>query len=65
VGVLLRQRQSTKDKEILAHVREGLSLLGYVDPPMGHGIRVLSIDGGGIRYALLSIFKQKVKKISF
>ena len=30
--------------------REALALMGHQDPVRGKGIRVLSIDGGGVRY---------------
>ncbi|XP_030588972.1 calcium-independent phospholipase A2-gamma-like isoform X2 [Archocentrus centrarchus] len=47
---LLRQRQNYKhDQELQAALRETLALIGYADPVKGHGIRVLSIDGGGTR----------------
>lgn len=29
---------------------EVLALIGYVEPPRGRGIRMISIDGGGTRY---------------
>uniref|UniRef100_A0A3Q0QST8 PNPLA domain-containing protein n=1 Tax=Amphilophus citrinellus TaxID=61819 RepID=A0A3Q0QST8_AMPCI len=45
-----QQRQNYKhDQELQAALRETLALIGYADPVKGHGIRVLSIDGGGTR----------------
>lgn len=49
ISLLLRIRQQTEDIETLAVIRESLTLLGYVDPLPNQGIRILSIDGGGIR----------------
>ncbi|XP_014870103.1 calcium-independent phospholipase A2-gamma-like isoform X1 [Poecilia latipinna] len=47
---LLRLRRTYKHHQGLqASIREALALIGYVDPVKGHGIRVLSIDGGGTR----------------
>uniref|UniRef100_A0A8D1RK29 Calcium-independent phospholipase A2-gamma n=1 Tax=Sus scrofa TaxID=9823 RepID=A0A8D1RK29_PIG len=48
IPYLLRLRQ-IKDETLQAAVREILALIGYVDPVKGRGIRILSIDGGGIR----------------
>ncbi|KAG7265489.1 hypothetical protein CRUP_035629 [Coryphaenoides rupestris] len=48
VSCLLRLRQAT-DPGLRAAVREALSLVGYHDPVRGRGIRLLSIDGGGLR----------------
>ncbi|MGH0122957.1 UNVERIFIED_CONTAM: hypothetical protein FKN15_065009 [Acipenser sinensis] len=48
IPCLLRLRQAS-DESLQAAVREALSLVGYIDPVKGRGIRVLSIDGGGTR----------------
>ncbi|XP_012669677.2 calcium-independent phospholipase A2-gamma-like [Clupea harengus] len=48
IPCLLRLRQAT-DPALQAAVRQALSLVGYIDPVKGCGIRVLSIDGGGTR----------------
>ncbi|CAL8359326.1 unnamed protein product [Lota lota] len=48
VSCLLRLRQAS-DPGLMAAVREALSLVGYHDPVKGRGIRLLSIDGGGLR----------------
>lgn len=48
--VLLRKRRAYRDHQTLqSTLRETLALIGYMDPVKGHGIRVLSIDGGGTR----------------
>ncbi|XP_007504198.1 calcium-independent phospholipase A2-gamma isoform X2 [Monodelphis domestica] len=48
VPYLLRLRRN-KDEILQATVRENLALIGYTDPVKGRGIRILTIDGGGIR----------------
>ena len=35
--------------EIQQQKNKALSLLGYVPPYKGHGLRILAIDGGGTR----------------
>ncbi|XP_078424605.1 calcium-independent phospholipase A2-gamma [Cetorhinus maximus] len=45
---LLHLRQAN-DETLRNAVRESLALIGYTDPIKGHGIRVLTIDGGGTR----------------
>uniref|UniRef100_A0A914UPZ5 PNPLA domain-containing protein n=1 Tax=Plectus sambesii TaxID=2011161 RepID=A0A914UPZ5_9BILA len=49
IKLLLRRLKESKDADLKAQTRECLSLLGYVNPPKGQGIRILSIDGGGTR----------------
>ena len=49
MNVLLKQRYFSWEEDVLSYIREALCLLGYVDPPKGHGLRILSIDGGGVR----------------
>ncbi|KAM9753010.1 calcium-independent phospholipase A2-gamma isoform 2-T4 [Menidia menidia] len=45
---LLRLKQA-RDPGLRAAVREALALVGYQEPVRGRGIRILSIDGGGLR----------------
>lgn len=40
----------TNSVTIKDEVREALALLGYTAPVKAHGIRLLTIDGGGVRY---------------
>ncbi|XP_076048519.1 calcium-independent phospholipase A2-gamma-like isoform X2 [Oratosquilla oratoria] len=46
---LIRMLKCTEDSEVESQVREALALLGYTPPVKGQGIRLLSIDGGGVR----------------
>ncbi|XP_024137252.1 calcium-independent phospholipase A2-gamma isoform X1 [Oryzias melastigma] len=48
IPCLLRLMQAN-DAGLRAAVREALALIGYHKPVRGRGIRVLSIDGGGLR----------------
>ncbi|KAL3061247.1 hypothetical protein OYC64_009438 [Pagothenia borchgrevinki] len=48
IPCLLRLKQAS-DPGLRAAVREALALVGYQTPVKGRGIRILSIDGGGLR----------------
>ncbi|XP_031720487.1 calcium-independent phospholipase A2-gamma-like [Anarrhichthys ocellatus] len=48
IPCLLRLNQAS-DPGLRAAVREALALVGYHKPVKGRGIRILSIDGGGLR----------------
>ncbi|XP_074534290.1 calcium-independent phospholipase A2-gamma-like isoform X2 [Halichoeres trimaculatus] len=48
IPCLLRLKQAN-DPGLRAAVREALALVGYPAPVKGRGIRILSIDGGGLR----------------
>jgi hypothetical protein len=45
---VLRLRHLSHNEVIESHSMQVLSLLGHCDPPKGTGIKILSIDGGGI-----------------
>ena len=49
IPLILRLRSTAQDRVLKSQINQSLSLLGYADPPKGKGIRILSIDGGGIR----------------
>ena len=46
---ILNLFQSCRDTEVRKQAKIALSLLGYVDPVKGRGIRILALDGGGTR----------------
>lgn len=46
---ILRLREYSEEPAVVSMSRETLALLGHTDPPKGRGIRILSIDGGGVR----------------
>lgn len=48
VPCLLRLRES-RDAGVAERAREALSLVGYVNPVQGRGIRALCLDGGGTK----------------
>ena len=45
---LLKLRQS-QDHAVQSQAHQALALVGYVPPPRGRGIRILSVDGGGTK----------------
>lgn len=53
IPCLLRLKQAS-DPGLGAAVREALALVGYHKPVKGRGFRILSIDGGGLRYKFSS-----------
>lgn len=59
IPCLLRLKQAS-DPGLRAAVREALALVGYHKPVKGRGIRILSIDGGGLRYDLSLIHQYQI-----
>ncbi|KAM9854017.1 calcium-independent phospholipase A2-gamma-like isoform 1-T1 [Aulostomus maculatus] len=61
IPCLLRLKQAS-DPGLTAAVREALALVGYQKPVRGRGVRILSIDGGGLRglLALQTLHKLEV-----
>uniref|UniRef100_A0A8C5E2T2 Calcium-independent phospholipase A2-gamma-like n=1 Tax=Gouania willdenowi TaxID=441366 RepID=A0A8C5E2T2_GOUWI len=63
VPCLLRLKQAT-DPKLRAAVRESLTLLGHHQAVRGRGIRILSLDGGGLRGLLALQTLQKLEDLT-
>ncbi|XP_058501955.1 calcium-independent phospholipase A2-gamma-like isoform X1 [Solea solea] len=63
IPCLLRLKQAS-DPGLSAAVREALALVGYHKPVKGRGIRILSIDGGGLRGILALQTLQKLEALT-
>lgn len=61
IAHILRMREYSNNSSVVAMARETLALLGYVDPPSGRGLRILSIDGGGTRGILAIEFLRQLE----
>ncbi|XP_043250117.1 calcium-independent phospholipase A2-gamma-like isoform X2 [Colletes gigas] len=64
IRMLLKTQRKTKNEEIKASTREALAVLGYVDPLPGRGIKILSIDGGGMRGILVIEMLKKLEELT-
>ncbi|XP_068894278.1 calcium-independent phospholipase A2-gamma-like isoform X2 [Tenebrio molitor] len=64
ICLLLKIKQRTIDHEITSAVNEALALLGYASPVPGKGVRILSIDGGGVRGILVIEMLKKIEEIT-
>ncbi|XP_028132451.1 calcium-independent phospholipase A2-gamma [Diabrotica virgifera virgifera] len=61
---LLKIRDTTKNPQLLSSLNVAITLLGYTDPVPGVGIRILSIDGGGVRGILVIEMLRKLEELS-
>ncbi|XP_045164926.2 calcium-independent phospholipase A2-gamma-like [Mercenaria mercenaria] len=59
---LLKLRECGNPK-IMAKANEALALVGYITPPQGRGIRMLSIDGGGTRGLIAIEILQRLERL--
>lgn len=64
IKILLRTRQKVRDDQTKASIREALAILGYVEPLPGKGIKILSIDGGGMRGVLVIEMLKKLEQLT-
>ncbi|XP_053665566.1 calcium-independent phospholipase A2-gamma-like [Anopheles marshallii] len=61
---LLKELKHSTDPAITQHAKLGLALLGYVPSLPGEGIRILSIDGGGIRGIIVMELLRKLERLT-
>lgn len=64
VSLLENLRDRSDDPFIVENSRLGLALLGYSPLLPGNGIRILSIDGGGIRGVMVMELLMKLEKLT-
>lgn len=50
----LLQWREESNPVIAERANQALALVGYNEAPKGRGIRMMSIDGGGMRYVMYS-----------
>lgn len=49
LSVLLKMQLNTSSELTQSEISQALSLIGYVQPPRGRGVNILTIDGGGTK----------------
>lgn len=64
VKVLLNIQRNTKVNILQSYLNEAFAILGYTHPLPGKGIRILSIDGGGVRGILVIEMLKKLEELS-
>lgn len=64
VRVLLRIRASSDVEDVREGAQGALALVGYVDPPVTKGIRILAIDGGGVRGLLVIEMLRRLEELT-
>lgn len=60
----MRIREHTKNPDMIELINETFALLGYCDPLPSPGIRILSMDGGGIRGLLVVEMLRKLEELT-
>lgn len=63
-NLLERLQDSSEDPFIVENSRLGLALLGHSPPLPSNGIRILSIDGGGIRGVVVMELLMKLERLT-
>ncbi|XP_014256693.1 calcium-independent phospholipase A2-gamma-like [Cimex lectularius] len=61
---LLEFQKLSRDASTTHIVRQILVTLGYVEPPKSYGVRLLSIDGGGMRGIAVINMLEKLEELS-
>lgn len=64
IRILLRVRSKAKQTSLSDKCREALALLGYAYAVPNMGVRILSMDGGGIRGLLILEMLKKLEEIT-
>ncbi|XP_066149035.1 calcium-independent phospholipase A2-gamma-like isoform X2 [Euwallacea fornicatus] len=64
IRIILNKRLTITSEVVKGALREALAILGYSDPVSGRGIRILSIDGGGIRGVLVLEMLKKLEELT-
>lgn len=64
IRLLLRTRRAATSDGVLSSVNECLAVLGYANPVPKKGIRVLAMDGGGIRGLLVLELLKKLEDVT-
>ena len=57
-------RRKTENPSVKLQATEALNLLGYHDPVQGRGIRILSMDGGGMRGVVACEIMKEFEKLT-
>ncbi|KAA0202146.1 hypothetical protein HAZT_HAZT009803 [Hyalella azteca] len=64
IGRVLRILEATKDKHVALEAKVVLGLMGYSGPVSGRGLRILAIDGGGVRGLVAIQLLRKLEEVT-